>query len=146
MLNLRNKKYIVVFLIKEQNTYNMIHRKKFKPSDKVVRFRKQSIPISSSLPTYSIGLKLFFFIDITSNTQLFFKSSKNNTINAKVIDMILQESIITQLTSNLTSTSKFTMNLIYIVLYIIFGVLIGFIIGQYISFPLPNQVPTVPIT
>lgn len=131
---LKKKKYIVIFLIKEQKVYTQIKKKRFNPSKTEIRFNKdKTYPINISNYTFSKGLKLYFFIDtsIADNCQLsFVKNGKKSLITPEIIDLLISEKIIHQLTSNLTDTA-IKMNLMMIIIGAIIGGLIGWIAGGF---------------
>ncbi len=123
------KKYIVILLVKEQSTYNVLLKKKILPTSNFIRYNKKTYPINIDYPTYSKGLSLYYFIDIHKEKQLSFGKSKNSTITPDVLDMIISQNIISQLTENLGS--GFTLTLYNILIGLIIGSLIGFIVGGF---------------
>lgn len=125
----KRKKYIAIFLLKEQNTYTVIKHKKFKPTITEIKVSKDKTKtINVSIPIYSKGLKLYYFIDIDKG-QLFF-DKKKDIISNEILDLIISKSIIRQLTMNLSDTA-FKMNLMYIFIGLIIGGLIGWIAGGF---------------
>lgn len=126
---IKRKKYIAVFLIKEQLTYTILSVKRFIPSESTVRFKDKTFVITINKPTYSKGMKLFYFVDIEVG-QLNFDNTKKSNINPKAIDMILSQKIITELTNNLSGSFK--MNLYNIIIGLLIGALGGFIVGGYV--------------
>lgn len=127
----RNKKrYIAVFVIKEQEVRVVLRRKRFKPSSDTVRFRKSTFPIDVSYPTYAKGLRLFYFIDIKDGQVLLNETTEESVINPEILDIILARKIVSQLTSNLANTET-KMKAFSILLGIIIGALGGFIAGGY---------------
>ena len=128
----KKKRYIAVFLTTEQGTYSVLKRKFFKPSDKTVRYVVgKSYKVDVSRPTYTKGLKLFYFIDINPRKgQLFFKCAKDNKENPELIDMILRQGIISQIAGSLgKSMNAGTMTLI---IAFIFGGVVGFLIAGFV--------------
>lgn len=128
----KKKRYIAVFLTTEQGTYSVLKRKFFKPSDKTVRYVVgKSYKVDVSRPTYTKGLKLFYFIDINPKKgQLFFKANKDNNENPELIDMILRQGIISQIAGSLgKSKNAGMMSLIFA---FIFGAVVGFMIAGFI--------------
>lgn len=134
------KKYIVVFLIKEQESYTILKSKRITPTNNSIKYGKnKSIPIEISLPTYSKGLKLFYFVDMSSKvpSQITFSNLEFDGINSEVLDMIMNGHIIRELSSNLSDNTNFKMNLLNIIIGGLIGGLIGFVISPYIPLPLP---------
>jgi len=117
------KKYIAVFLTKEQNSYTITKVKRFKPSDS--KFIEQNL-IDISNYTYSKGLRNYFFIDISNRLQLSFNNKNTPNIDIKAIDDVLVRSIISQLTKDM-SGSNITKRLFDIIIGLIIGGLVGFI-------------------
>lgn len=125
------KKYYAVFLIKEQNTYNVLRRKKFNPESKIIRYKKGNThEVDVSIPTYSKGLSLYFLIDINEG-QLEFGNHRKGKVNPELIDMVMQQSIIKQLTSNL-SQQLFGGQIMSVITALLMGGLVGFIIGAFV--------------
>ena len=128
----KKKKYIAVFMLKEQESYTIQKRKKFNPLDKQkIRFRNKTYLYNIAIPTYSKGLKQYFLFDINSTTgHLLFIKNKESLITPEIIDDICSKHIIRDLTSNLTNQA-FKMNLMMIFLGLVIGGLIGWIAGGY---------------
>ena len=128
----RNKnKYKAIFLIKREGSFAITGKKRFRPSKTNIRFRKGSYPIDVSIPTYIKGLKMFYFIEV-DKTQLFFSKNKNESmISPKIIDMIMSQKIVSQLTSNLGG-SALKMSILTLIFGGIMGALIGFIVAGYV--------------
>ena len=66
--NLKNRaKYIVIFCVKEANTYNAISAKVIKPSITSIRYDKEHVfDVDVESPTYRKGNTQFFWIDVNS--------------------------------------------------------------------------------
>ncbi len=130
-MNLAKKKYLVVFTVKEQEVHTVISRKKVRPTDKTVRFRKKTFPIDMNFPTYQRGLRLFFFVDINDGQVLLNETSKESIINPEMIDAIMSQKIVSQLTTNLSGNAM-KMSILAIIMGALIGTPIGIIIGGYI--------------
>jgi len=117
-------------LVKREGTYTRLKKKRFSPNKATLSYRKGSYPIDVSKPTYERGLKLFYFIEI-GKTQLFFVKDKNDSfISPQVVDMIMSQKIVSQLTQNLTGSGK--MNLLTLLLGVFMGSMLGFIVAGYV--------------
>lgn len=125
------KKYIVVFLMKEHGSYTIDKRVRIKSNTQTIKYKKTPIPINTVNYSFSEGLKLYYYISIIEKRQLFFENTKDLQVGSKVIDLIINDEIISQITSNLNE-SNIGIKIMNIVMYIIFGGLIGFIIGGFI--------------
>lgn len=123
------RKYVVVFLLKEHGTYSLLGKRRVRPTDKIVRFRKGfSYKLDLTYPTYLGGLKLYFFIDVNEG-QLFFEGEQGvGIVKPELLDAIMKGSIISQLTQSLNEKISLT-NLMNIGLGLAVGGLIGYIIG-----------------
>jgi len=132
-ITLKNrKKYIAVFLIREQNSYSVLKSKKFNPEAKTIRFKKgSSHQIDASNPTYSRGLKMFYFIDINEGQLTFNGEERENEINPELLDMIIEQNIIRQITSNF-GEKMFGGQIINLIVALLFGVTIGFLIAGFV--------------
>lgn len=129
-MNLNKKKYIAVFVVKQEGSYSKVGEKRFKPLDNSIRFMKKTYVIDVSIPTYINRSRLFYLIDINGQ-QLFFEKSEGNIISPEVVDMILSRKIITELTSNL-SGDKWKMSLLLVVFSAVFGGMLGFLIAGFV--------------
>lgn len=142
----KQKKYYAVFCIKEQGIFDRIRKKRINPANKVVRFRKNAYVIDFGFPTHRRGLKQYFFIDIEKGQSvakhakfkigesqvLFVNNEKEKPImSPKLLDMIVSQKIVGQLTSNL-GDSAWRMNIMNIILGLIMGGLIGYIVAGYL--------------
>ena len=126
----KKEKYIVVFLTKKHNAYSVSKKRVFKSDAKTVQFNgKKSYVVDASQYTYSKGLKLYYFID-TDAGQLFFESSNGNEEKAEIIDAILKQSIIKQITSGLGG--GFSGSIMNMILFFGLGLAIGFIIAGFV--------------
>lgn len=125
------EKYIAVFLTKKHNAYSVARKRRFSVDAKTVQFKKgKSYKIDASQYTYNKGLKLYYFID-TNAGQLFFKASKGGKEKAEIIDAMIKQSIIKQITSSLGG--GFGVNIMSMILCLGFGMAIGFIIGGFVG-------------
>lgn len=126
----KKKKYIAVIVVSEQNTYSILRVRRFKTSNPLVRVNpKASHLVDVSKPTYSRGLKLYFFVDITKG-HLTFEKTKS-PMNPKVVDMFIKQSIVRQLTARL-SESRYFSRIFDIVIGLVIGALAGFIIAGFV--------------
>lgn len=130
MLFENKKRYIAVFVIKEQEVRVVLRKRRFKASNSTVRYKKRTFPIDVSHPTYAKGLKLFYFIDIKDGQVLLNEVTEESVINPEILDIILARKIVSQLTSNLANTET-KMKVLSVLLGIIIGALGGFIAGGY---------------
>lgn len=64
-------------------------------------------------------------------TQLFFEGSTRSIISPKIIDMIMSQKIVSELTSNLGG-NKFLLNFMTLIFGGIMGALIGYIVAGVI--------------
>ena len=122
-------KYFAIFVIQINESYSFVRRKRINPIKRKVRYSKTKLFVfQPEFPTYSNGLKVYYFFDLEHGQLLFNKTSDNHTINSNMIDDIMSKNIISQLTSSL-GNSKFAMNLLQIIFGGITGGMIGYIIG-----------------
>ena len=125
------RKYIVLFLKRENNSYTVSKTVRVKAGKTEIRFEKGNTQeIDTTKPNYSKGLKSFIFVDINENNggQVYFKGMDKSKLNAKMRDMLLSEKIIDQLSTNLHQIS-FKQRLIDIVIGGAIGGLIGYIVA-----------------
>jgi len=129
----KEKKYIAVFVLKEQGSYTIKKRKKFNPINKDLNYKNKTFTdINITIPTYTKGLKLFYYFDL-EHEQLFIGESDNlDPLTPEMRDLLFSKKIIAQFISGLIDVFKLK-NLWNIILYILFGSLIGFIIRGFIA-------------
>ena len=149
-LNLFKKKYIAVFLIKENQTYNVIHTALFLPENPTVSYKNKAHLINIAFPTYVNGLKCYYLIEfedlqllITEKTndkkshlsnQKTIDNNDRSLMSLEVIDAILVKNIIRQLTADLTNVKLKRTALMLLAMLILglgIGIPSGFIIGLY---------------
>ena len=150
----KKKKYIAIFVLKEQGTFTRLGKKKFKPTNDSIRFKKRTFILNTSFATYSRGLKQFFFIDLlngqtyleqdnqdVANTKLTKKQKrekekevakllklKNMKIDPEITDMLISRKVIAQLTTNLNSNA-IGINIMTLIIGVVMGGFIGYTIA-----------------
>lgn len=144
----KKNKYYAIFVKREHGVFKRIGKRKISPMTEKVRRKKHTYFIDMGFPTYSRGLKVFFFVDISrgqllaKNTEikktkskegkilsyqvLFKGNDKDAMMSPKTLDMLVSQNIVSQLTSNL-SDNAIKMNIISIVLGLIIGGLSGYL-------------------
>ncbi len=129
MFNKRKNRYLAIFLLKKQNSYSIDGKKLFNPIDKSVEYKGNTYILNTSVETLSRGITLIFYLDIDSKKQLLFtKPSKDNIVDAEIIDLVMSKKIIKQLTSELGNTDYKN-----IIMFLIIGCTIGGLIGYLIG-------------
>ncbi len=121
------QKYIMVLLIKEQESYTISKEIRINPSKKEYK----GYPIDISSYSYRKGLKKFFFFDLNKGIQLYIQNGKLPNINTKIIDDILAKKIISELTSDINGMN-FKEKIFNFIIGSAIGGLIGYIIGSMI--------------
>ena len=129
MLIRKRKKYYAIFLVGEAGSYSRVAKRRFRPTQEKIRYRKGSYIVDVSIPSYTRGLKLFYFYEKGKNTHLNF-GKNTNTISPKVIDLILSQKIVSELTSNLGGSMK--MQIMTLIIGALMGGFLGFIIAGYV--------------
>lgn len=123
------KKYLVVFLIKEGNSFSVEGKKLFSSLNNEISFRKKIYGINASTHTYSKGLTKYFFIDInTKHLLLFVKNKAEIKTDSEILHTIVKRSLVKQLVSDLGSIDYKTI-IFNLVIGLIIGGLVGFLIG-----------------
>ena len=126
----RKKKYIAVIVVSEQDTYSILKMKRFNTSNTVIRVgAKASHLVDVSKPTYSRGLKLYFFVDIT-NGHLTFEKTRS-PMSPKVVDLFVKQSIVKQLTARL-SESRYASRIFDIIIGLVIGALGGVMVAGFV--------------
>ncbi len=127
----KKKKYIAVFVIKEQGNYEIHFRKSFTPSTDKIKIGKGLYLINIEKPTYKIGLKAYFFIDLHTGVQISFRKILKAKYSPKMLNMLLGEHVVEDLVSGM-GKKPVTMNLILMLGCIALGGAFGYIIGGFI--------------
>ena len=151
----KKKKYVAIFVLKEQGTFTRLGKKKFKPTNDCIRFRKRTFILDSSFATYSRGLKQFFFIDLL-NGQTYLEQEDNEDkanvkltkkqkrekqkevatqlklkelfIDPEITDMLISRKVIAQLTTNLNN-NPIGINIMTLIIGVVMGGFIGYTVA-----------------
>jgi len=125
----KKKKYILAFLLKEQNTYELRKKKRFNPTNNRIKYKKKLHIIDVSKPTFTRKQKLFYLIDIDKG-QLFFKDDINSEVikDKPFTDLLMSTDLIEKLSSGLIEKVNIK-DIFEKIVLIGFGVAIGIIIG-----------------
>lgn len=146
----KTKKYIAIFVLKEQGTFTKLGQRKFIPTNNSVRFKKRTFIIDTSFATYSVGLKQLFFIDLLNGQTYLDKDNKdikeakltkkqkeekakllklkNMNIDPEIADMLISRKIISQLTTNLSDTAM-RINIMTLIIGGVIGAMAGYMIA-----------------
>ena len=128
---MNRKKYIAIFCINEGNNQVVLGKKYFKPTDKKISYKKKTFIIDIKNPTYIKNLKLYYFYNINSGLISIDNKKLKSSLNPDIMDKIMSQNIINQLTSGLMD-KRIKSNIIMMIFFVIFGGLIGYIIGSSI--------------
>lgn len=129
-MSIFKKRYIIVLVQEQQGIFSILKKKRFNPIKPQITYKKHAYIVDVNTPAYSKGLNFFYVVDIKSGQLTFYKDI-NSDSNAEIIDLILFQKIIPQLTSNL-SGDAYKMNIITLVVGAVMGGLIGFIAAGFI--------------
>lgn len=126
----RKKKYILGFLLKEQDTYQLQKRKRFNPLNNKIRYNKKLHIIDVSKPTYTKNQKLIYLIDIDKG-QLFFNGIESEiTQDKETYDALMSTDILFKLSAGLLE-KKNVKDIFEKIIYIGLGIGIGFIVRSF---------------
>lgn len=126
-MSLIKKKYIMVLVQEQQGIFSILKKKRFNPIKPQISYKKHAYTVDVNTPSYSVGLKFYYFVDIKQG-QLTYYKDVNSDANPEIVDMILYKKIISQLTANL-SGDAYKLNIITLVIGAVMGGLLGYIIG-----------------
>lgn len=127
----KKKKYIALFVIKQEGTYSRVGKKRFNPKKDSIRFKGGRYLINSAYPTYIRGLKLYYFVDIEGEANICFAKTKGTAISPQIVDMIISKKIVSQLTTNLSS-GALKMNILTLCVGALLGGAFGYIIAGFV--------------
>ena len=120
------KKYIAVFLLKEKESYSVLKIIRFNPLNPIINGKR----IDTNNPTFSKGLKTFFYLESKGN-QLSFNSIELSNMDIKIIDDILSKKVISELTKDM-SGSNLRRKIFDMITGALIGGLTSFIIAGFI--------------
>lgn len=131
----RTAKYIVIFCVKEANSYNFIKAISIKPDVKTVKHGKdKEYKIDIENHTYRKGNTLYYCVDINSQ-QIFFEQLKETEhTSPRMNKMIMSEAIIEQLARASSISLKHKYDYGALAIGLIIGGLLCLIVGFAIGF------------
>ncbi len=121
-----NKKYIAVFLLNEKGSYSVSKIIRFNPLEPMINGKR----IDTDNPTFSKRLKTFFYLD-SKGKQLSFNSIDISNMDTKIIDGILEQKVISELTKDM-SGSNFRQKIFDLLTGALIGGLTSFIIAGFV--------------
>ncbi|MGB5911850.1 MAG: hypothetical protein WBH31_11705 [Promethearchaeia archaeon] len=119
MMFQKKRKYYAVFMVNQEGSYSYIGKKRFRPSQKNLRFKKGTYEIKKMIPSYIKGMKLYYFYDLEKG-QIYFGKSNSNA-DPEIDDLIIYKKIVAQITSRL-SGSPFKINIMWLLMGAIMGI------------------------
>lgn len=133
-LKIMNKnRYIVVFCVREGNTYNFFRFKSIKANTKEIKFDKENhFKVDVENPTYRKADTRYFCMDINGK-QLHFQDLKDfDFVSSRINKIIMSDQIILQLAKATTTPIQQTYDWKTAIIFLIIGCLIGFIIKIFV--------------
>lgn len=126
------KKYVAVFLMQENETFEMVGKKRFDPTKKELSYKGGLYYLVSTTPSFNRGLTGFFYFDVVNGNQMYIgQNSEAPVMTPKMLDKIIKGNLITQLTQNILG-SKIGIPVMVMIVGLVMGGLIGYIIGSSI--------------
>lgn len=150
----KKKRYIVLFVRKEQESYTFLKKVKVLPHARTVKYTKKNIhPIFLQYPSYIRGLSYFYLIDVDAGGfedvpeeeelneimededwegagQLRYRGS-NLKYDAGILSFLTEEQGIRQLSSGFQSKLLNVNTIVLLIMGIVMGVFIGFFIAGF---------------
>ncbi len=129
----KHNRYIVVFCVKEANSYSFMEFRNIAPNTTTIKYDKDNLfVIDIENPTYRSRETRYFCIDINGK-QLYFKDLKSeDIISSKVNKMIMSDQIIYQLAKATTTPINQPYDWKTAIIFTIIGSLIGFIVKIFV--------------
>lgn len=127
----KKNKYIAVFVIKEQGNYEFDSLKVFTPLNDKIKIGEGLYLINIEKPTFKIGLKRYFFIDLHSGVQISFRKILKAKYSPKMLNMLFGEHVVEDLVSGM-GKKPVAMNFMLLLGCIALGGAFGYIIGGFI--------------
>lgn len=133
----KNKdRYIVIFAVREGNSYNFFKSVFIESNTTKINYDKEnSFTIDIENHTYRKGNKRFYVIDINGR-QIYFEQLKDaDFITSRITKRIISDEIIMQLAKATTTPIKQTYDYKSLIIGAVIGALIGFIIAIFVPLP-----------
>lgn len=126
------EKYIVLFVVRSGKSFTLYKKKKIDAQTKTVSSGYgNSHYIDVQNPTYSMGLKRFYVVEILFG-QLTMKKWFDKKYNSATIDLVHRQQVIRQFSTNLGKGS-FGLGYMMIVALLGFGAFIGYVLRGYLG-------------
>lgn len=121
---------MVLFCSKNQDSYEILSKRKIRAGTSTVSYNKKSYVLNLSKPSCSKGLFQYYYLDITkAEGQMLFGNHKEPVIPPEVLDMLIEQHAIKDLSSDLTGTAL-KINIILSAIFMVFGGFVGYVIGH----------------
>lgn len=128
-----SEKYVVIFCVREGNSYNFFKSKTIKPTIKKIKYDSgNEFIIDIENHTYRTGNTRFYCIDINAKQIYFEQLKESEYITSRITKRIMTDEVIMQLAKATTTPIKQTYDYKAIIIGLIIGGLIGVIIGFFI--------------
>ena len=125
-----SKKYIIVIVKKEQNTYSFMKKVRVQPSTKKVTFKSQILNLDLTNSTFDKGLKKYYFYEFNSRKLLLFNQKvTKDSDDTQIINDFVTKNIFRQLISDLNDTG-FKEKILFMIIGATLGGLIGYLVGS----------------
>lgn len=133
----KNQRYVVVFCVKEGNSYNFFKFVSIKPNAKTIKYDKEhQYVIDIENHTYRKGNTRYYCIDINAKQINFENLEEEDSVSSRINAMIMSENIIEQLAKATTKPIEHKFDYLALFIGLIMGVLGGIIAGIFIPFPI----------
>ena len=126
------KKYFVAFLMKENGTYTLLHKKRIKKGTESITYKGKTYPLLVESPTYTNLREVIYMVDISNGQkQLVFNTNKGVFKEQfEALNDITKKKIINDLTTNLVEKPSLSEKIMLIACGLGIGLFIGFLVAQ----------------
>jgi len=137
LLDKNRDKYVVVFCVREGNSFNCIKSVYIKPNQNRIKYDKENeFLIDIENHSYRRANVRFYYIDINAQ-QIYFEQLKDSDfITSRITKRIITDQIIEQLATATTTPIKQTYDYKALLIGAIIGALVGFIIKIFVPLPI----------
>lgn len=137
LLDRNKEKYIVLFAVREGNSYNFIKSMYIQANTKRIKYDKENTYIIDiENHTYRKGNVRYYCIDVNAQ-QIYFEQLKDSKfITSRITKRIFSDEIIMQLAKATTTPIKQTYDYKSLIIGAIIGALIGFIVKIFVPLPI----------
>jgi len=119
-------KYKIVLVRQEYQSLRMIKTITLKEIKSTIKYGNSTLSINVTQPTYIHNDKIFYFMNLEQNKQLFFLD-KQSPLNSEELDMLISNDFIKKITSGAMDSTKDK------IINMIIGAIMGGMVAAFVA-------------